>query len=148
MIKHFSKLNIPVITRSSGCLSLGEMTNCPCQICKIATENAVSLGSRSAGKGFAKPKQLGRPPSQTLPTLPLAKPVTICSRCRQVIGKGIRHPNPCTVTDRRSNLHEELLKDPRGRELEASQLVTEKLGEAAGTSTFVPLLQKVAYHLK
>ena len=54
----FSKLDIPVITRSSGVLSLNELKDCPCLICKVATENAVSSVSRSAGKGFAKAKHV------------------------------------------------------------------------------------------
>ena len=35
----FSKLQFPVMTRSSGSLTLGELVDCTCDICKIATEN-------------------------------------------------------------------------------------------------------------
>ena len=59
----------------------------------------------------------------------------------QVIGKGIRHPQPCTLTDMRQNTHQLSLQDPRGRELEAAEVVKE-LAEASGTSTFVPVATK------
>ena len=73
------------------------------------------------------PKTLGRPPSIGPPKLATPKPITVCSRCRQVVGKGIPHSKNCTISDRRVNLHNLSLEDPRGRELEAGQVYKEKL---------------------
>ena len=121
-VTDFSKLNFPVPTRSSGSLTLGEMKNCLCDLCKIASENVASFGSRSSGHGFAKPQNLGRPPMIGPPKLCTPKPIKVCSRCMQVVGKGIFHPQNCTISDRRLNLHELSLEDPRGRELEAGKV--------------------------
>ena len=132
----FSRLDFPVITRSSGVTDLKDLKDCPCLICKVATESVKNAPGK-CGQGQLHSHKAGRPLVKT-PTLPVAKPVTVCQRCRQVIGKGIRHPQPCTLTDRRSNLHSESLVDPRGREMEAVAVYKEKLSEAAGTSTYVP----------
>ena len=128
----FSKLEMPVTTRSSV-----ENTNCSCSICKIAT-SWVGSDAAKFGKGIP-PHKHGNPGFQIPQRLPARKPIKVCERCRQVIGKGIPHPDPCTLTDRRLNLHELSLEDPKGRELEATAVVKEKLAEAAGTSTYVPL---------
>ena len=138
----FSKLQFPVITRSSGSLSLGELVNCTCDICKKATENAVSTPGRFAGPGQGRSHEVGRPPLHTVSRLPDRKPVTICQRCAQVVGRGIPHDPNCSITNRRENVHAMLMVDPRGREIEAANLIKEKLklNEAAGTSSpIVPL---------
>ena len=138
----FPKLQFPVITRSSGSLSLGELVNCTCDICKIATENAVTAPDRFAGPGQGRAHEAGRPPIPTVSRLPDRKPVTICQRCAQVVGRGIPHDPNCSITNRRENVHAMLMVDPRGREIEAANLIKEKLklNEAAGTSSpIVPL---------
>ena len=129
----FAKLQFPSsITRSRG----GDTSPCSCNICEIATESVAK------NPAFIKRPHhnLGRP-KKVLPTLPVAKPIKMCQRCMQVIGKGIRHPQPCTITDMRQNMHQLSLQDPRGRELEAAEVVKE-LAEASGTSTFVPVATK------
>ena len=137
----FSKLQFPVMTRSSGSLTLGELVDCTCDICKIATENVVTT-NRFAGTGNRSVHQVGRPRKPTVSRLPDRKPVTICQRCAQVVGRGIPHDPNCTISDRRENLHALVMVDPRGREIEAANLIKEKLklSEAAGTSSpIVPL---------
>ena len=128
----FSQLEMPVTTRSSV-----QNTNCSCSICKIAT-SWVGSDPAKFGKGVSVHK-VGRPASETLQRLPERKPFKVCERCWTVLGKGKPHPNPCGATERRLNLHEMSLQDPRGRELEATQVVKEKLAEAAGTSVYVPM---------
>ena len=44
----------------------------------------------------------------------------------QVIGRGISHPQPCTMTDRRANVQSILLEDPKGAEMAAHALVKQK----------------------
>ena len=128
----FTKLVFPpTITRSRG----GDLSPCSCDICEIATQTPFTSPT------FKKrPHTLGRP-KKLLPTLPAAKPITICQRCRQVIGKGISHPQPCTLSDMRQNMRELSLQDPRGRELAAVEVVKE-LAEATGTSSYIPLSNK------
>ena len=137
----FSKLQFPVMTRSSGSLSLGELLNCTCDICKIATENAVTA-HRFTGNNNTSVHEIGRPRIPAVSRLPDRKPVTICQRCVQVVGRGIPHNPNCTISDRRENIHTMVMVDPRGREIEAANLIKEKLklNEAAGTSSpIVPL---------
>ena len=64
-------------------------------------------------------------PRIVIPTLPEAKPITVCERCYQVIGKGINHPKKCSISDRRLNLDQLSLQDPRRRELQATKVVKE-----------------------
>ena len=129
----FSKLQFPAtITRSRG----GDLMPCNCDICEIATESV----QKNPNLNKRRPHTPGRP-KKVLPTLPAAKPIKVCQRCLQVIGKGISHPQPCTVTDMRQNMKQLSLQDPRGRELAAAEVVHE-LAEATGTSTFIPLATK------
>ena len=78
--------------------------------------------------------------------MPAAKPITVCKRCYQVIGKGISHPKNFSITDRRINLDQLSMQDPRGRELQATTVVKE-VAEAAGTSTFGPLATNSGFSL-
>ncbi len=116
----FSKLEFPVITRSSGVYSIEQLVHCNCSICLI-TKNPV--GTKSNRKS---PYKAGRPIT-SIPTLPLPKPVKLCQRCFSVIGKGIKHPQPCTLTDRRDNIGVILEEDPRGLEIVASNVVRDKI---------------------
>ena len=130
----FQKLQFPsTLTRSRG----GDSVECDCDICSIAIDNPF-LNPSKFGKG--KEVKPGRPMKE-LPRLAARMPVSVCGQCFQVIGKGISHPNPCTISDRRLNLNQLSLADPRGRELAASAVIRES-AEASGTSSFIPLQTK------
>ena len=128
----FSKLKFPAsITRSRG----GDLQNCDCDICEIAREEIFKNPKLKGTKGFKT--TLGRP-RKDIPRLPTPRPIKKCQRCDQVVGRGIPHPQPCTITDLRRNTHLNSLKDPLGRAYQAGQVVKE-LAEAAGSSKFIPV---------
>ena len=124
----FFKLQFPsTITRSRG----GELMDCNCDICIIATAHPGNQPSKF-GRA-APPHTMGRPRND-IPRLAVRKPVKVCGFCQQIIGKGIRHPQPCTISDRREQMQRLSLEDPRGRELEAAAVVREgaaKTGKAS-----------------
>ena len=70
--------------------------NCDCDICKIAVQSVVTNPSK-----FGKSSEPRGRLKKEIPKLPAAKPITVCERCYQVIGKGIKHPKNCSITDRR-----------------------------------------------
>ena len=138
----YPSLNFPRVgTRSSGVAELKDLTNCPCEICKVALANPSQVGHSFGGQNKTGPHQIGRPPNpEPKPnTLPLAKPVTICSRCRQLIGKGISHPQPCTLTDRRENITNEVNQDQRLKETIAANVVKDKVSQAGDGDKFIEL---------
>ena len=134
----FSALEFPRITRSSGVTDLGELTNCTCSICTIARANPKESGYNSHEKSFP----LGRPPTQNPRRLPVAKPVTVCGMCLQVIGKGISHPKPCGISQRHDNLAAKLMDDPRGAEIVASSVIKQKVGESSADASCISLATK------
>ena len=126
----FASLHFPRISRTSGVTDLKDLTNCSCSICEIALTFCGQVGHNFGGQSKQRPHQLGRPPIPKPATLPAPKPVTICQRCRQVIGKGIRHPQPCTLTDRRDNMESQIAEDPKFGEKLAADIVKQKISEA------------------
>ena len=69
---------------------------------------------------------IGRPKTGTAESLPAPGPLKICKRCYQPVGKGIPHPQPCGMRDRRENISETLDADPGAAEVLASKLIAEK----------------------
>ena len=136
-----STLELPVLTRSSGVFELDSLNGCSCFICIIARANPKQSGFNKAKDNF-QPYPLGRPPSQTIARLPLAKPVTVCSLCFQMVGRGIPHPQPCGISRRRDNLAEEVMKDARGAEQVASSVLKRKAAEAPPDASSISLATK------
>ena len=103
----FSALSFPVMTRKFGGMTdLGSLQNCQCSICSYGRANPGQTGNRFGGKDKQGPFPLGRPPlpgPKRLSKL-TPKPIRKCKRCEQIIGKGVRHPQPCGISDRRENL--------------------------------------------
>ena len=125
----FSALKFPVMTRSSGVSNLDLMIHCKCDICKISSNEVGETGNKvgSLMKGNFKrgrPKHLG-PERLALPT-----PIKVCQRCYQVTGKGIAHPQPCNLTDRRENIKGIVDEDPRGSEILVSSVIKQKINES------------------
>ena len=72
---------------------------CQCLMCDKARQTITP--------GAAKPSSnAGRPSSNTQQILPPAKAITVCQRCRNVIGRGFSHP--CNLTERRNNIQTNL----------------------------------------
>ena len=72
---------------------------CQCLICDKARQTITP--------GAAKPSSnAGRPRSSSQQVLPPAKAITVCQRCRSVIGRGLSHP--CNLTERRTNIQTDL----------------------------------------
>ncbi|KAK6168742.1 hypothetical protein SNE40_019927 [Patella caerulea] len=67
---------------------------CSCAMCQVARGNPVNLG---IGKSYTFPPfPLGRPSDPVASTsaecLPSPRPIFVCKRCWQPVGKGIKHP--------------------------------------------------------
>ena len=136
----FSTLNFPVLTRTfGGVTELKDLQGCTCSICLIARANPGQVGHTFGGKTKKGPFPVGRPPLPGPKRLATPKPIRICKRCKQVIGKGIQHPQPCGISDRRANLHDAMLEDPRGAEMAASALIKEKIDAAPKDSSCIQL---------
>ena len=54
--------------------------------------------------------------------------------CLQIVGKGVKHPQPCGLVERRDNLENILDKDPRGAELLATSVIKDKVSESEGNT--------------
>ena len=90
-------------------------TECTCSFCVKADEYCGSLGNQ-----FGKVKITGRPRSDSSASeddLPNRESMTVCRRCKQEIGPGISHPFPCTLSDRRNSISEDVEKDPKLQDL-------------------------------
>ena len=124
----FRQLQFPRVgTRSSGVQCLDEMIDCDCHLCTIGRAKPGDFGNSFGGSQKHKgPHPMGRPKHQGPPTLAVRKPVTICNRCKQILGKGIPHPADCSITDFRQNVEKMLDTDPRGKEIIASKVVQSK----------------------
>ena len=61
--------------------------------------------------------KVGRPKNDAVQGLPSPGPVKICKRCHQPIGKGVGHPQPCGIMDRRENISQAISVDPRAAEV-------------------------------
>ena len=110
--------------------NLDEMTGCTCSLCIIGRQSGAQFSpTKSPVHKIAR----GRP--AYLPqTLPLRRPVTICARCEQVLGKGIPHPQNCSIQDLRENRQAKQEQDPVGYEKSAAKLIKKKIGESSGDS--------------
>lgn len=124
----FSTLNFPavLIRRFGGVTELGDLQGCPCSICIIAWANPGQEGHSFGGQVKLGPFPVVRPPLTGPKRLATPKPIRICKHCRQVIGKGIPHPQPCGISERRENLQDSMHEDPRGAEMAASALLRQK----------------------
>ena len=119
----YNQLHFPKLTRSSGNVNLEELIDCNCSICEV-----------SKGPSFYKkvsPYKVGRPVSKPKT---LTIPISRCSKCLQVIGKGISHPKPCGIRQRRDNIEDIYSDDPRGAEILASKVIKEKAISAFGST--------------
>ena len=126
----FSSLRFPVLTRSIGenVSNLDDLLNCTCDICKVGRENAGSPGHKYGGKRKQGNYPRGRPPTPSPTRLPAAKPITICSRCRQLLQRG--KPHPCTITSRREEMESQMQLDQKGLEMAFAKLAKEKAAAA------------------
>ena len=136
----FSKLTFPVLTRryESVC-DLGDLRDCPCSICIIARKNPGQINHEFGGKKKQRPFKLGRPPVENFNTLPSPKPIKICKRCRIVIRKGISHPQPCGLVERRASLENIYKDDLKGLEIAASTLIKQKVANSPGETSTIQL---------
>ena len=124
---------------------LGEVTHinnlqhCPCSICTIASAYCGQTGNKfgSSNNGLFP---LGRPFLQGPKIFVTSKPIKVCEQCRQIIGKGISHPQPCT--NRRQVLQSSLSEDPRGAELIASSLIREMVASDPKASLVIQLITR------
>ena len=111
---------------------LAQKKDCTCTICIIATESVAKSPSKFAGSNRrTHSPSAGRPPTPiSAPKLlpGVAKPVTVCSRCLTVIGKGISHS--CNLTTRRENIGKLQENDQRGQQMAASKVVEKQVAAA------------------
>ena len=114
--------------------SLDEMVGCTCSLCMIGRQSGNQF-SPQASPAYKK----GRP-AILPPKLAVRKPIRICGRCERVLGKGIPHPQNCSITDLRDNRQEKLEKDPIGYERSASKLIKKKIGESSSGDTAIKLV--------
>lgn len=136
----FGALDFPALTRSSGApKEQQDLTNCPCGICSVATVHAGKIGHPDFRKGSIPRGPQPKPGPKRLAT---PRPIKVCQRCRQVIGRGIFHPSNCTITDRRENIRQSLEEDPRGAEIAASELLKQKAEEAPKGASSVQIATK------
>lgn len=137
----FSTLNFPavLIRRFGGVTELGDLQGCPCSICIIAWANPGQEGHSFGGQVKLGPFPVVRPPLTGPKRLATPKPIRICKHCRQVIGKGIPHPQPCGISERRENLQDSMHEDPRGAEMAASTLIRHKIDAAPKDSSSIQL---------
>ena len=131
----FNALSFPKITRTLGTTTLGELVGCTCSICIVA--NTVQTANN-----FKKPFKKGRPLNQGPSRLAMALPVRRCNCCLQIIGKGINHPQPCGLRDRRENVTRIVLDDQRGAEIIASHVIKEKVKDSSKDQTAISLATK------
>ena len=128
----FLRLRFPVLTRKFGGINdLGNLKNCPCSICIIARHNPGQKDNKFGGRTKQEPYPLGRPSIENIQRLPFPKPIKICKRCRIVIGKGLPHPQPCTLSDRRASLENIFEADSTGLEIAASAIIRQKVSESS-----------------
>ena len=87
------------------------------------------------------PYPLGRPQVEDvqLQRLPSPKPIRICKRCRNVIGKGISHPQPCGLSERRTSLEHMFHEDSKGLEIAASALIRKKVANSPDDTSTIKL---------
>ncbi|KAK6196452.1 hypothetical protein SNE40_001675 [Patella caerulea] len=127
----FSKVVSPsVATRNNPSPSL----SCQCMICLVARSNPVTskLGKRFSTSQTPTP---GRPPTACTPdTLPSPRPIRVCKRCWQPVGRGVSHPSPCTASDARDNVIQRVQDVPRAAEILSSDVIRQKAG-TSGTVT-------------
>ena len=130
IFKNFPK---SVATRSSP--ELDKLQMCECDMCKVGRQNGAH-GKKTKPSHI---KNIGRPKHEGPDQLPLRKPVWICDRCKQQIGKGHRHPPNCGISEFRENVEQLVQSDPRGYEILASKLIHEKQKSAPKTSSTISL---------
>ena len=111
--------------------SLDELKGCTCSLCTIGRQNFHHF-SPTKSPAHKRGRPAADPSPNLPPRLPLRRPITICERCERVIGKGIPHPQNCSVEDRRENIQTKLEQDPIGYERAASKLIQKKNEESSG----------------
>ena len=133
----YSMLRFPAMTRFRGMgRVLGQITNCPCSICVIARdhpgyENSTYRGYPGTGK--ARSYTLGRPPKIKRKRSVSAESVKVCQRCKKMIGKGIRHSQPCKP--QQQNLQNVIENDPLEVERLASEVIKKKIADSGRSKT-------------
>ena len=127
----YSLLKFPAITRSSGVTDIKNLRNCDCDICVIARDNPGKKGHAYGGSNQ------GRYPN--VKNIEVAKPFKICHKCWQVIGRGIRHPQPCSKADRSTNMAEVVNSDEKAAEKMAASTLKKKQAEAPEGATAISL---------
>lgn len=123
----FTSLSFPRMTRSSGFTTLEEVVGCTCSICKVA----IIVSNE-------KPYPKGRPPHEGPKRIAWRLPVKRCSRCFQITGQGIKHPE-CGITERRENVTAIVQDDQRGAEIISSTVIKEKVKESCKDKTNISL---------
>ena len=136
----FSKLTFPVLTRKyESVCDLGDLRDCPCSICIIARKNPGQINHEFGGKKKQGPFPLGRPPVENVNRLPSPKPIKICNRCKNVLGKGISHPQPCGLVERRASLENIYKDDLKGMEIAASSLIKQKIANSPDETSTIQI---------
>ena len=115
LIKLVNTLTFPYMTRS-------QRDTCKCSICVLAGKNAGQPGY----VGEDKPFKLGRPKIPIVKMLSTPRPILRCKRCLGLYGKGIPHPQPCGLEQRRKVIAEIMLQDPEGWEMSAASILSRK----------------------
>ena len=110
---------------------LKDKRDCMCPtICKMARENAHTVGNTVAAKPFAKG------PQPSVPT-PVQTVSITCDICGQKVGRGI--PHPCGAKGKRQTAFKLLEGDQKGSEIVASRAIRAAVAAAPSTSTNVTL---------
>ena len=136
---NFEVIRLPASTRSN------ENGKCFCYICLTGR---LTKQAKHKGRGNVRPSiiitetngMFGYLESNRLESKHLEKKkrssLTICSTCRQEIGQGINHPNPCTVASASSNISEQIIDTlpEKQQEQVLSKLVLNKAKTLVGNS--------------
>ena len=75
---------------------------------------------------------LGRPPTEPIRQKAIL-PIKVCPICKQIIGRGLSHPQPCKPSDSAKNVMLGVLKSPSKQEHVASTVIRRKSIEAKAT---------------
>ena len=129
----YSQMNFPFLTRSLGVTDLDDLVDCECFYCVGARDHVGIAGTSYVGHHVGKFPNLKR--------VPVSKPYNVCRNCWQVVGRGIRHPQPCSSSSsiRSGNAEGILNTDQKAKEKVASSTIREKQAEAPKGATSVAL---------
>ena len=132
----FSQLTIPTQTR-------GNTSKYLCVLCQLARGDCVAASVANAGTSKKK-----LPSTSDDDTLPPPRSVTVCDRCLAPLGPGLPHPQPCGLREFRDNIAKLLLRDKRGQEIIASDVIKQKLSDSSSDFDTIGLATRGPHYLR